>query len=322
MPKILLTGGKGFIGTNLYTELSRRGHDVYTCDIAHSESGNHIRCDIGSFWQLARIFDEHRFDYVYHMAAEHGRCNGEDYYESLWVTNAIGTKNVLRLQERHGFRLVYFSSAGVYGDYGGLMREDVTEKMPLLQMNDNAIVKRAGEMQVMNSARMFGTESVRVRLANTYGPHEYYSPYRGAIPIFVYRALMDRPYIVYTGHYRIFDYVEDTCRTLGNIVDNFIPGEVYNIGGHEDWLTDIKHVSDLVLSCLGKNDSLVTYKDVEPFVIKTKRMDFSKSRAHLGHAPKIPLEVGIPKYIDWIKQKYLGSKSGAVHTMEKILSPF
>jgi dTDP-glucose 4,6-dehydratase len=304
MAKILVTGGKGFIGTNLTSELAARGHEVWTCDIVHSEDERHIRADVSSYWQLERIFEKHSFDYVYHLAAEYGRWNGEDYYENLWRTNAIGTKNILRLQEKYRFRQVFFSSCEVYGDYDGIMSEDVMDKIPIKQMNDYAITKWAGELQVLNSANMFGTETVRVRPLNCYGPHEYYSPYRGVIPIFVYKALMDIPYTVYLGHKRIFDYVDDTCRTLANIVGKFIPGEVYNIGGREDWVTDIKYVSDLVLKYLENNDGLVTYKESEPFTTKTKQVDFSKIRRDLRHDPKVPIEEGIPRYIEWMKKVY------------------
>jgi len=304
MAKILVTGGKGFIGTNLTAELKRRGHEVVTCDILHGEEKSHIRADVASYWQMERIFEKHSFDYVYHLAAEYGRWNGEDHYENLWRTNVIGTKNILRLQEKYRFRQIFFSSCEVYGDYDGVMSEDVMDRIPIKQMNDYAISKWVGELQVLNSAEMFGTETVRVRPLNCYGPYEYYSPYRGVIPIFVYHALMDMPYTVYMGHKRIFDYVEDTCRTLANIVDNFIPGEVYNIGGKEEWITDIKYISDLILKYLGKSDKLVTYKEAEPFTTKVKKVDFSKARRDLKHDPKVPIEEGIPRYIEWMKKVY------------------
>lgn len=304
MAKVLITGGRGFIGTNLSNELRSREHEVWTLDILHGEDARHFRADVASYWQLERVFREHTFDYVYHLAAEYGRWNGEDHYENLWRTNSIGTKNVLRLQEKHRFRQVFFSSCEVYGDYDGIMSEDVMDKIPIKQMNDYAITKWAGELQVLNSAAMFGTETVRVRPLNCYGPHEYYGPYRGVIPIFAYHALMNMPYVVYTGHHRIFDYVEDTCRTLANIIDNFIPGEVYNVGGNEDWIVDIKYVSDLILRYLGKNDSIVTYKEAEPFTTKTKQVDFSKIRKDLKHDPRVPITEGIPKYIQWMRHVY------------------
>ena len=200
--------------------------------------------------------------------------------------------------------MIFFSSAEVYGDYDGVMSEDVMDKVPIKQMNDYAMTKWVGEMQVLNSADMFGTETVRVRPVNAYGPHEHYSPYRGVTPAFIYKALRDEPYTVYNGHKRIFDYVEDTCRTFANIVDNFRPGEVYNVGSKEEWEHDIKYLSDLILKHLGKDDSKIIYKEAEPFTTMVKHMDFSKARRDLDHDPKVPLEEGIPRTINWMKNLY------------------
>ncbi len=125
------------------------------------------------------------------------RWNGEDYYENLWATNATGTKNILRVQEKKKFRMIFFGSAEVYGDYDGVMREDVMDTIPIKQMNDYAISKWVNEMQILNSAAMFGTETVRMRLFNVYGVGEHYTPYRGWIPKFIYKAMHDEPYTVY-----------------------------------------------------------------------------------------------------------------------------
>ena len=307
--RILVTGGRGFIASNLVPELRKRGHQVWTCDLMNSSEGKYIRCDIAKYRQVEKIFEELTFDYVYQLAAEYGRWNGEDYYENLWLTNAIGTKNIIRMQERKKFRMILFSSAEVYGDYDGVMKEDIMDKLPIKQMNDYAMSKWVNEMQVLNSAAMYETETVRVRPVNAYGPHEHYTPYRGVIPNFIYKALMDMPYTVYLGHKRIFDYVEDTCRTFANIVDNFIAGEVYNIAGRREWECEIKHISELVLDYLNKDDSKVEYKKAEPFTTRVKKIDSSKAVRDLGHNPMISPEQGIPKTIEWMKNIYgLGDK--------------
>jgi len=133
---IMVTGGCGFIGTHLVRELRRRGHDVWTSDIRHSEDPRHVRCDVAHTRQLERALSAAKFDFVYNLAAEYGRWNGEDYYENLWNTNVVGTKNVLNLQRRQRFRLIQFSSAEVYGDYDGVITEDVMERIPIKQLND------------------------------------------------------------------------------------------------------------------------------------------------------------------------------------------
>jgi len=305
--KILVTGGAGFIGTNLVHELSARGHDVLAVDLSNTGRENYSRADVKNYRQIERIFESNTFDFVYHLAAEYGRWNGEDYYENLWQTNVIGTKHLLRLQEKLKFRMIFFSSAEVYGDYTGVMTEDVMEKNPIkdtYQMNDYAITKWAGELMCMNSAKMFGTETVRVRPVNCYGPHEHFTPYRGFIPKFIYHALHNRPYTVFKGHKRIIDFVEDSCRTWANIVDNFIPGEVYNVAGRPEWERDIREYSDLILSAVGRDDSLVTYEEAEPFTTKVKTIDCSRAIRDLRHSPGVTPEEGIARTVDWMRQYY------------------
>ena len=300
--KILVTGGLGFIGSNLVIELKKRHHEVWICDLTHSERSDYIRCDVSKYRQVERMFEQHDFDYVYHAAAEYGRWNGEDYYENLWPTNAVGTKNILRLQEEKDFKMIFFGSAEVYGDYGGVMSEEVMDKVPIRQMNDYAITKWVNELQIMNSAAMFETKTVRVRLFNVYGPGEHYTPYRGFIPKFIYKALHDESFTVYVGHKRTLEYVDDICRTLANIIDNFKPGEVYNLGG--DGQYEVKYVSDLVLKCLGKNDSKLTYKESEPFTTKVKTPDSSKAKRDLGFELTVPIEQGLQKTVEWFKSLY------------------
>ncbi len=303
MANILVTGGRGFIGTNLVRELRARGHDVWTCDILQGDDPHHVRADVGAYRQLDALFRTRRFEYVYHLAAEYGRWNGEDHYENLWHTNVIGTKHMLRLQEQHRFRMVFFSSAEVYGDYDQLMSEDVMERVPIKQMNDYAISKWAGELQCLNHAAMFGTETVRVRPVGCYGPHEHYSPYRGVIPIFVHSALQGTPFVVHRGHKRIFDYVDDTCRTFANIAENFIPGAVYNVGGREEWVIGIEALAEIVLRETGAAPSLARFEGEEGFTTRVKIVDFSRARRDLKHDPQIGIEEGIRRYVAWVRKR-------------------
>jgi dTDP-glucose 4,6-dehydratase len=300
--KILVTGGRGAVGQPLVRSLAQAGHTVWVADRGHSSDENYLRFDVGEFRQVEALFDGRDFDAVYHLAAEFGRWNGEDFYESMWKSNAIGTKHMIRMQERLGFRMIFTSSSEVYGDYRGVMRENVLEETPIRQMNDYAISKWVSEMQIMNSADMHHTETVRVRLFNTYGPGEYYSPYRSVLCRWIWHALRDEPYIVYTGHRRTSTYVDDTARALASIVDHFHAGEVYNIGS--DTLHDMKSASDLVLKAVGRNDSKVEYRDQEPHTTIEKVVDTSKAKRDLDMRTTVSLEDGIDRTVAWQREVY------------------
>jgi dTDP-glucose 4,6-dehydratase len=283
--------------------LRRAGHDVWTCDLAHHHDARHARCDVSEFRQLERLFESTPFELVYHLAAEYGRWNGEEHYEELWRTNVVGTKHLLRLQERLRFRMVFTSTSEVYGDVDETMSEDLVDRREIRQLNDYALSKWVNEQQILNSAAMFGTETVRVRLFNTYGPGEYFTPFRSAMCRFAYSALLGLPYTVYLEHRRTSIFIADAVRTLAALVETFVPGEVYNIGGTESH--DMKQVSDVILARLGKNDALVTYAPAEPFTTRNKRLDTAKATQALGHAPSTSLEEGLARTLDWMRRVYL-----------------
>jgi dTDP-glucose 4,6-dehydratase len=313
--RILVTGGRGTVGAGLIKELRQRGHSVVSCDLAHEadEIGFSVgtdvanplyaRCDIGEFRQVERVIERMGpFDYVYNCAAEFGRWNGEDFYETLWHTNAVGTKNIIRLQEKLKFRLIHFSSSEVYGDWPNVMVETVMDEYEIKQMNDYAMTKWVNEMQVRNSRIQYGTESVVVRLFNTYGPGEYYSPYRSVNCRFLYCALHGLPWTVFRGHQRTSTYLADTVRTLANISGNFKPGETYNIGGNT--MHTIEELSDVILKVTGADPALVHYKESEILTTKIKKVDCSKSVQDLAHTNSYGLEAGMRLTADWMRKAY------------------
>lgn len=300
--KILVTGGLGAVGVPLVEKLIERGYQVWVTDLAHSEGPNYIRCDVSEYRELERVFENADFDFVYHLAAEFGRYNGEDFYERLWKSNAIGTKNILRIQEKKKFKMIFASSSEVYGDFAGEMDEDVMMNRPIRQMNDYAISKWVNEMQILNSADRFKTETVRVRLFNTYGPGEYFSEYRSVVCQFIYKALHDLPYTVYLDHHRTSSYINDTVTALANIIENFKPGEVYNIAGDE--YHDIKTLSDIILNYLDKDDKLVKYVQFEAHNTKDKKASIKKAVKDLKHKPLVSLSEGIAKTIEWQRKIY------------------
>lgn len=313
--RILVTGGAGFLGTHLVRELRARGHTVISLDRTHTEDEygfsvkadrpmpQSVRADIAEYGQLRGVFEAlGPFDVVYHGAAEFGRWNGRDFYETLWRTNAIGTAHILGLQEARRFRLVLCSSSEVYGDWDGLMSEDVTAEFPTFPMNDYALSKWVNERQVQNAARQHGTESVIVRFFNVYGPGECYSPYRSANCRFLYCALHGLPFTVYRGHTRTSSYVGDIIPTLATISERFKPGAIYNLAGSAPHTMEA--LARQVIEVTGANPALIRYAAHEPMTTGHKRADVGRAIADLGHTERIGLPEGLRLTAEWMRGAY------------------
>jgi dTDP-glucose 4,6-dehydratase len=305
----------GVVGTKLVKELRERGFDVVSCDLRHQhdEIGfgirtdvidpTYARADISSMQQIRRVFEVMGpFDFVYNCAAEFGRWNGEDFYDTLWQTNVVGTKNLIRLQEEFGFNLIHCSSSEVYGDWPDIMVEKVMDTYEIKQLNDYAMTKWVNEMQIHNSALQHGTQSVIVRIFNTYGPGEYYSPYRSVNCRFMYCALHNIPWVVFRGHSRTSTYIDSTVRTMANIVDNFRAGETYNICSKE--LHTIEQLSDIILELTGADPDLVVYQNSEILTTKDKVVDAHKAVQELGHVDRYFLREGLLHTMAWMKKVY------------------
>jgi len=288
-------------------ELEQRGHEVFGCDISHNEdetgdhfptAGHYMRCDVGDYRHVERVVGWSKPDFVYHLAAEFGRWNGEDFYENLWRTNCIGTKHILRFAQRESFQLIHFSSSEVYGDTSGTLQEHL---VPARLLNDYAMTKWVNEQQCAN-AGMYGSEIVVVRLFNTYGPGEHYSPYRSVNCQFLYRAMTGLPLTVYRGHKRTSTYVSDCVRTLANIIDNFKPWAVYNIAGDKEH--NIEELAEAAQVAMGVSVP-VFFRDLpEAMTAARKQADTSLAVQDLDHKVTVSLEEGMAKTAAWMRKEY------------------
>lgn len=298
---VLITGGLGTLGAPLAKELRRRKRcEVFTCDIRHSGEPNHFRADVANSRQMRQVLMAAQPTYVYHLAAEFGRQNGEDYFEQLWRTNVIGTRTILELQKDWRFNLIFASSSEVYGEMGGVdLHENLMLERPVIQPNDYAISKWVNECQIMNFEKRYGVECVRLRFFNAYGPGESYHPYRSVVCQFAHHALRGIPLTVYRGYHRVFMYIDDFITTLANVVDDFKAGEVYNIGGAE--YRSVEDLARIVVAEAGADPSLIRLLDEDKHNTVSKRPVIDKARADFGHDPKTPLEEGVRRTIAWMR---------------------
>lgn len=306
--RILVTGSEGTLGRPLVAQLAANGHEVRGADTDHSPSLGTTRADVREYRQLQRLFDEFEPELVYHLAAEFGRINGNQWYEQNWTTNMVGTRNVIDLCMQRDAKLVFASSSEVYGELDEDPLIEGHDLLPLRPANDYAISKWANELQIINSEKD-GLQCVRCRFFNAYGPGETYHPYRSVVALFCSHALLGLEWTVYDGYSRVFMYVDDFIPTLARVADRFSAGEVYNIGGTD--YRSVRELSDLVLEHTGASAGLVTYMPEDLHNVKSKRPDISKAAADLGHNPTTLLEDGVPRYIEWLRAQGMGAAAAA-----------
>ena len=312
--RVLITGINGVVGSKLSEILKEKGHSVFGVDLFHLnevyghglgkiKNDNYFRCDISEYRQIKDVVDYVKPEIIFNCAAEFGRWNGEYFYEQVWKSNAIGLKNIIRLQEISGFKLVHCSSSEVYGDYKDIMYEDVLNEVPINQMNDYAISKKVNEMQIKNSQIMHDTQTVVIRIFNTYGPGEWYHPFRSVNCLFTYNLLHGRPVDVFKGHTRTSTYIYDCVRTISNIIDNFKSGEVYNIASQRHHT--IEELAELILKNTGADPSLVNYRNnLEILTTRDKVVSAEKAKTDLDHQDSVSLEEGVSKTVEWMKEYY------------------
>jgi len=300
--KIVVTGHLGTLGAPLVRRLRDMDHDVTGIDLRHSFDGR--RADIAEYRQLEAVFDPD-VETVYHLAAEFGRHNGEDYYEQVWRTNVVGTKNVLRLQERHGFRLIFASSSEVYGEQSAeYLHEDMVAARPECLSNDYAVSKWVNEAQIANSRARHDTQTMVLRFFNAYGPGEEYHSYRSVVCLFAYRALKNLPYTVFENYHRVFQYVDDLIATVAGACERFHDGETINVGGVE-----YRSVEDLheVVSRAAGVDPMRNTVERQPFDmhnVTNKRPDIAKASGFLNHRPRVTLEDGVDHTVRWMRARH------------------
>lgn len=303
--KILVTGSEGTLGTRLVPQLRFEGHDVWGCDLQHSGSEQTLRADVANHRELAAVFEQVKPDYVYHLAAEFGRLNGEGWYEQLWTTNAIGTRNVLELCRRHDSYMIFASSSEIYGEVKqDILTEDLSLTEPLFQPNEYALSKWVNEVQIKNFAAKHDDfpRPIVCRFFNAYGPGEKYHDYRSVVALFCYRALHGMDFTVYKGYHRTFMFIDDFIPTLTNVGKYGKPGETYNIGGRD--YRSVEDVYSIILEEVGDTRSEVTVLGEDEHNVVSKKPSIEKAEQDLGHDPKVTIEEGVPITLNWMRLYY------------------
>lgn len=335
--KVFITGINGVLGSTLKEKLRSQGHDVWGCDLTHSDDRQIMRADIAERRQLRAVLDyatcsviapeDDKIDVLFHLAAEFGRVNGAHFYEQLWRSNCTGTRNVIEECVTRDIRMVFASSSEAYGSSrlypnDGYLFEHMLDEISPQFHNEYSLTKWVNEHQITMAARNQSLRAVILRFFNIYGPPERYSPYRSVVCQFVYQLLAGLPLTVNRGGYRTHLWIGDWANTVSRLANENIlssldhdynnlscPGSgdtpgvpVFNIGSQE-----YESVEDLyrkLAVLIPHSKSKVTFVDKEEANTATKRPSTTLAQLKLHHDPSTSLIDGLAATVEWMKKTY------------------
>lgn len=311
--KILVTGGCGFIGSNfIHYILKNTEHEIINLD-ALTYSGNpgnlaDIEKNKDYSFVHGRIEDKklvsglvQDVDYLVNFAAESHVDRSILDPTPFIVTNIEGTAVLLEACRKSDVKkFVHISTDEVYGELGETGR--FVETLPLLPNSPYSASKASADLIIRAYHETYDLPVVTARPSNNYGYHQYPEKF---IPLIITNLLENNPVPVYGEGKNIRDwiFVEDCCAGIAAILDRGKHGEVYNVGGESE-KRNIDIVK-IILRLLGKNESCIKFVRDRPGHDYRYALDNTKIRKELGWAPKINLELGLAKTVEWYKNNSL-----------------
>jgi UDP-N-acetylglucosamine/UDP-N-acetyl-alpha-D-glucosaminouronate 4-epimerase len=309
--RYLVTGGAGFIGSNIVDELVRRGHDVAVLDDLSTGKEanlagvrNKIGFRAGSITDLDQVQAACRgMDYVIHLAARTSVPKSVvDPLETNHV-NIDGTLNVLvAARDAKVRRFVYAASSSAYGEAPTLPK---VETMPPEPISPYGVTKYVGELYAQVFGRVYGLENASVRYFNVFGPRQDpTSQYSGVLSRFMLAAIEGEPPVVYGDgeQSRDFTYIENVVdETLRACEASGASGKVFNGG------TGARITLNEVLKLLEKITSKkirARYDPPRAGDIRDSQADISLARKALGYEPRVLFEEGLRRTWEWYKSAY------------------
>ena len=315
--KVLVTGGCGFIGTNLlrhilenrpdwsvvnFDLLTYAGNLENTLGLQEAYPGRYefVKGDIADRAGVDALFSRHSFDLVLNLAAESHVDRSIEDASVFMRTNVLGVQVLLDAARKYKVdRFLHVSTDEVYGSLGkeGRFREDL-----LLAPNSPYSASKAPpDLLVRSYVKTYGLDAVITRCSNNYGPYQF--PEK-LIPLMIINAWNDRELPVYGDGRNVRDwiYVDDHCRGIVQVAENGGCGEVYNMGGDAE--KENIQIVRIILSALDKPESLIRFVTDRPGHDFRYAMDFSKIAGGIGWKPEHEFEEGMEKTIQW----YLGNK--------------
>jgi dTDP-glucose 4,6-dehydratase len=307
---VLVTGGCGFIGTNLVRLLLRErpdwrvvnldkltyaGNAESLADLEGHQRYRFVRGDVANGELVGEVLRSERIQAVMHLAAE-SHVDRSILAPAVFIeTNVRGTQVLLEAARELGLaRFLHVSTDEVYGSLGPTGA--FTEETPLAPSSPYSASKAASDLLALAYARTFELPVVVTRCSNNYGPYQF--PEK-LIPLMIANALRDKPLPVYGDGMNVRDWihVEDHCRGLLLALEKGRAGQVYNFGARSE-----RHNIDIVkevLRLVGRPESLIQYVKDRPGHDRRYAIDARKAEGELSWAPRRRFEEALAETVRW-----------------------
>jgi len=304
--KVLVTGGAGFIGSNLVRKLLEEGNSVTVLD--NYMSG--YRSNLDPFPAVRIIEGDIRdktivesamqgAEVVFHLAASVGNKRSIDQPLMDAEINVLGTLQVLEEARKAGVRkIVASSSAGIFGELKTL---PIKEDHPVEPDSPYGCTKLCEEKLCLSYAKLYDIEAVCLRYFNVYGPNQRFDAYGNVIPIFVFRMLRNEPLLIYGDgeQTRDFVHVDDVVQANIKAADAAGVSGAFNIASGTR--ITINHLVKMITKN-ESNDVKAEHGPERPGDVKHSLADISLAHEKINYLPSVDLESGIKEYVEWARK--------------------
>ena len=296
---VVVTGGAGFIGSHIAWELVKDNEVIVIDNLYTGREENVppgaklVRADVRDYNAIADLISS--ADYVFHEAAQVSVV--ESIRDPVFTeeVNVLGTLNILKaLLEGHG-KLVFASSAAVYGDNPNLPLKESERLRPL---SPYGVTKATGEEYLRVFHELYGLPVVALRYFNVFGPRQGFNQYAGVISIFINRALAGEPLVIFGDgkQTRDFIYVKDVVKANLMVAESKrANGRVFNVATGRQ--TSILELATKIIEITGTTSSIL-FEKPRPGDIRHSLADISEIRK-LGFEAEWSLEEGLKETVEW-----------------------
>ncbi len=321
MKTSLVTGGAGFIGSHVCRELKALGHRVVVLDDLSGGFKDNLPDDVefvqGSITDVLLVtglFQQHKFDYVYHLAAYAAEGLSHFIRRFNYENNLLGSINLINESVKHKVQcFVFTSSIAVYGKGQLPMREDATPQPE----DPYGISKLAVEQDLKCAHELFGLDFVIFRPHNVYGEYQNLGDkYRNVVGIFMNQLMQDRPLTIFGDgqQTRAFSYVGDVAPIIANCVKVArAKNQIFNVGADQQFT--VKFLAEEVCKVMGKQGKIDFLQARNEVIHAYSSHD--KARVFFGDAKDTSLADGLKKMAEWAQKT--GARKSATFSNIEIL---